>query len=147
MVLLPVANQQQRGKHGSGGSSSGGSSSSGGTGGGGGGGYEGLIGAGRQRILQTLAEAGLGDVGAAIQHETVIAPPDWEQRYGLRHGAAFGLAHGLDQLSIFRWGEHAVVVLPAAGLLCSCTQQAARNACPVQVSYVAECVPRARCPG
>jgi phytoene desaturase (3,4-didehydrolycopene-forming) len=92
MVLLPVANQQQLG----GGSSSSSSSSEGG-------GYAGLVEAGRQRILQTLAEAGLGDVGAAIQHETVITPPDWQQRYGLRHGAAFGLAHGLDQLSIFRW--------------------------------------------
>lgn len=49
---------------------------------------------------QTLEEAGLGDVGAAIRHERVIAPPDWRARYGLRHGAAFGLAHGLDQLSL-----------------------------------------------
>lgn len=52
--------------------------------------------------LQTFADAGLGDVGAAVQHEHVIAPPDWARRYGLRHGAAFGLAHGLDQLSLFR---------------------------------------------
>ena len=51
---------------------------------------------------QSFADAGLGDVGSCIQHELVIAPPDWERRYGLRHGAAFGLAHGLDQLSLFR---------------------------------------------
>ncbi|KAI3436703.1 hypothetical protein D9Q98_006118 [Chlorella vulgaris] len=80
MVLLPVANQQQLG----------------------GTDYAALVTEGRQRILTTFADAGLGDVGASIQHEHVIAPPDWEQRYGLRHGAAFGLAHGLDQLSIFR---------------------------------------------
>ena len=52
--------------------------------------------------LQTFREAGLGDVGSAIQHEFVIAPPDWQRMYGLRHGAAFGLSHGLDQLSLFR---------------------------------------------
>jgi phytoene desaturase (3,4-didehydrolycopene-forming) len=52
--------------------------------------------------LQTFAKAGLGDVGSLIQHESVTSPPEWRQRYGLRHGAAFGLAHGLDQLSVFR---------------------------------------------
>lgn len=26
----------------------------------------------------------------------------WMQRYGLKHGAVFGLAHGLDQLSVNR---------------------------------------------
>lgn len=56
---------------------------------------------------QSFADAGLGDVGSAIEHELVIAPPDWERRYGLRHGAAFGLAHGLDQLSLFRSGAGA----------------------------------------
>ena len=84
MVLLPVACQQQMGR---------------------GADYGGLVEAGRQRILQSFADAGLGDVGASIQHELVIAPPDWAARYGLRHGAAFGLAHGLDQLSLFRWGR------------------------------------------
>ena len=64
-----------------------------------------LVEAGRQRILQRFAEAGLGDVGAAIINETVTTPADWRQRYGLRHGAAFGLSHGLDQLSIMRWGD------------------------------------------
>jgi phytoene desaturase (3,4-didehydrolycopene-forming) len=52
--------------------------------------------------MQTFAASGFNDVEASIQHEQVIAPPEWEQRYGLRHGAAFGLAHGLDQLSLFR---------------------------------------------
>lgn len=56
--------------------------------------------------LQTFAEAGVGDdVGSSIQHEEVITPPDWQQRYGLRHGAAFGLGHDLDQLSLFRYAR------------------------------------------
>lgn len=49
-----------------------------------------------------MADAGLGDVGSAIQHESVTGPPAWEAAHGLRHGAAFGLSHGLDQLSLFR---------------------------------------------
>ncbi len=32
----------------------------------------------------------------------VIAPPEWRRRYGVEHGAAFGLSHGLDQLAVFR---------------------------------------------
>ena len=32
----------------------------------------------------------------------VITPPEWRQRYGVEHGAAFGLSHGLDQLAVFR---------------------------------------------
>jgi phytoene dehydrogenase-like protein len=26
----------------------------------------------------------------------------WQRRYGVEHGAAFGLSHGLNQLSVFR---------------------------------------------
>ena len=40
-----------------------------------------------------------------IEHEVIISPPEWEEKYGLRYGAAFGLSHGLDQLSLFRPGN------------------------------------------
>lgn len=88
MVLLPVANMQQYLKakgvfHG----------------------YDDLITAGRQLILKTLRAAGVGDVGPLIEQELVIDPVEWERRYGLRHGAAFGLSHGLNQLSLFRPGN------------------------------------------
>lgn len=64
--------------------------------------YGELIDAGREAVLRTLSAAGAGDVRSAIRSERVIAPPEWKARYGLRHGAAFGLAHGLPQLSVLR---------------------------------------------
>lgn len=83
MALLPVANLQEAGGRWD----------------------EGLVAAGRQRVLRAFAAAGVGDdVESLIQHELVITPPEWEARYGLRHGAAFGLSHGLAQLSVFRPG-------------------------------------------
>lgn len=85
MVLLPVANAQERGGDDD---------------------YSSLIAAGRAAVLRTLRDAGLADGGleAAIAHETVICPREWRRRYALTHGAAFGLAHGLDQLSLLRPG-------------------------------------------
>jgi phytoene desaturase (3,4-didehydrolycopene-forming) len=88
MVLLPVASLQPAGAAGGGGPP--------------GGDYAALIAAGRERVLAALREAGVGDLAPLIKHELVIAPPEWEARYGLRHGAAFGLAHGLNQLSVLR---------------------------------------------
>lgn len=67
--------------------------------------YAPLIEEGRRRILRAFKEAGVGDLEGMIEHEVVISPPEWEERYGLRHGAAFGLSHGLDQLSLFRPGN------------------------------------------
>jgi hypothetical protein len=64
--------------------------------------YEDLVAAGRQRVLQAFKESGVGDIESCITDELVITPDQWAQRYGLRHGAAFGLAHGIDQLSVFR---------------------------------------------
>ena len=58
--------------------------------------------AGRQGILQTLRQAGVGDLEPHIVHEMVIDPPAWQSSYGLEHGAAFGMDHGLDQLAVFR---------------------------------------------
>lgn len=87
MVLLPVACMQGRP---------------------GGADFDALVAAGREAILRSFAAAGVGggaEIGAMIERELVIAPPAWEERYGVRHGAAFGLAHGLDQLSLFRPGN------------------------------------------
>ena len=61
-----------------------------------------MIAAGRDAILRRFAAAGMGDVGALITHETVIAPHEWRERYNIAHGAVFGLSHGLTQLACFR---------------------------------------------
>ncbi|KXZ53382.1 hypothetical protein GPECTOR_7g1278 [Gonium pectorale] len=128
MVLLPVANIQQilrsqeaerrrgsplAGLAGSlsaaadaavsgGGSSPSASSSSGGSGGEVD--YRSLVAAGREAVLRSFAEAGMPDLKRHIVDELVIDPVEWRERYGLAHGAAFGLSHGLNQLSVFRPG-------------------------------------------
>jgi phytoene desaturase (3,4-didehydrolycopene-forming) len=83
MALLPVANMQQRGGDAD---------------------YAALAAAGRAAVLRVLSEAGAGDIAPHITDEFVISPPEWRGRYGLAHGAAFGLAHGLNQLSLLRPG-------------------------------------------
>jgi len=83
MVLLPVANIQQR---------------SGNTE------YAALVEGGRQLVLDTLAAAGVDLQQQHITQELVREPAEWKQAYGLEHGAAFGLSHGLGQLSLFRPG-------------------------------------------
>mmetsp|Transcript_16225 Transcript_16225/g.48604 ORF Transcript_16225/g.48604 Transcript_16225/m.48604 type:complete len:396 (+) Transcript_16225:696-1883(+) len=80
MVLLPVANMQQSGTDE----------------------YEALVTAGREAILRTMAAAGIGDIAEDIEEEVVTTPPQWRDLYGLQHGAAFGLSHGLNQLAPFR---------------------------------------------
>ncbi len=66
--------------------------------------YAALAAVGKERVLSSFVTAGLGNVGAHICAERVIAPPDWRAATGVRHGAAFGLAHGLGQLSALRPG-------------------------------------------
>eukprot|EP00884_Botryococcus_braunii_P007059 jgi/Botrbrau1/16354/Bobra.178_1s0007.1 len=80
MILLPVANLQET------------AASE----------YEALVQLGRERIVKAFREAGVGDVLPHIVEETVRTPGDWQDLYSLQYGAAFGLDHGLDQLSIFR---------------------------------------------
>jgi phytoene desaturase (3,4-didehydrolycopene-forming) len=95
MILLPVAHMQLKAKKT-------GESDSSSTN------YEELVAAGRQKILDSFKAAGIGGDGAIedmIAHEMVIAPPQWKERYGVQHGAAFGLSHSLDQLSLFRPGN------------------------------------------
>jgi phytoene desaturase (3,4-didehydrolycopene-forming) len=64
--------------------------------------YDDLVAAGRQKIIDSFIAAGVGDVSSMIANEMVITPPQWKERYGVQHGAAFGLSHTLDQLSLFR---------------------------------------------
>jgi phytoene desaturase (3,4-didehydrolycopene-forming) len=86
MILLPVAHIQLKAKK------TGISSN-----------YDELVNAGRQKIIDSFKAAGIADdVSTMISHEMVITPPQWKERYGVQHGAAFGLSHSLDQLSLFR---------------------------------------------
>lgn len=83
MILLPVANLQQVDK----------SSAS----------YKDIIETGRASVLRYLEKVtGIVNFESIIVHEKIIDPNEWKERYGLTHGAAFGLSHGLNQLSIFR---------------------------------------------
>jgi hypothetical protein len=62
-----------------------------------------VIKAGREMVIRRFREAGVcDDVESLIQHEFIITPPEWGQRYNLMHGAVFGLAHGVFQLACFR---------------------------------------------
>lgn len=83
MVLLPVANIQQRARDAD---------------------YSSLVAAGRQLIFQTLAAAGVDLQQQHIVQERVREPAEWREMYTLEHGAAFGLSHGLNQLALFRPG-------------------------------------------
>ena len=61
------------------------------------------IAAARDGVFAALREsAGCGDVAGHVVHERVIDPREWRDGLGLRRGSVFGLAHGLDQLAIFR---------------------------------------------
>ena len=81
MVLLPVANMKDLSSMDS---------------------YEELVSTGREFVLEFMAEATGQDFETSIVSERTIDPVEWRQRYGLKYGAAFGLSHGLDQLSLFR---------------------------------------------
>jgi phytoene desaturase (3,4-didehydrolycopene-forming) len=83
MVLLPVANMQQRGGNSD---------------------YASLVAAGRQKIFDTLSAAGVDLQQQHIIKEVVREPAEWRQAYALEHGAAFGLSHGLNQLAVLRPG-------------------------------------------
>lgn len=81
MVLLPVANLQQRAGQTD---------------------YKALTVAGKTLVLSSMATAGIDIREEHIKHEDIRDPLQWQQLYGLEHGAAFGLSHGLAQLAIFR---------------------------------------------
>lgn len=89
MALLPVANEAEAR------SASGGGDD-----------YGALVEAGRASVLRALRDSGAADLTppGAILSESVTAPPGWRAAHGLTHGAAFGLSHGLSQLSLLRPG-------------------------------------------
>lgn len=58
--------------------------------------------AGREAVLKALVDSGIGNIRGSIVEETVIDPFEWQRRYGLTHGAVFGLSHGLNQLAVMR---------------------------------------------
>ena len=71
-----------------------------------------LVAAARRGVLRALVDdAAVFDSAAAaeaaIEAERVVTPREWAARFGLRRGAVFGLAHGLDQLGPFRPGLRA----------------------------------------
>ncbi|KAL6754674.1 hypothetical protein V8C86DRAFT_2696089 [Haematococcus lacustris] len=67
--------------------------------------YDSLVEIGRLAIAYTLKQAGVcDDFLSKVVDEFVIDPPEWRQRYGIEHGAAFGMSHSLDQLAAFRPG-------------------------------------------
>eukprot|EP00775_Hariotina_reticulata_P005714 gene5714-5954_t len=88
MVLLPVANIQQRTGMTAGPPDD----------------YLTMVSAGRQLVLNAFAAAGIPIAASNILYEEVRDPRQWRETYSLEHGAAFGMAHGLDQLALLRPG-------------------------------------------
>eukprot|EP00854_Cymbomonas_tetramitiformis_P005552 gene5552-6735_t len=61
-----------------------------------------MVNAGREAILRRFEEQGYGDIRSKIKHEFVYDPEEWRSMYNIKHGAVFGLSHGLLQLACFR---------------------------------------------
>ena len=61
-----------------------------------------MVAAGREAILRRFEEAGHGDLRQHIKHESVTTPTQWREKFNIKHGAVFGLSHGLTQLAAFR---------------------------------------------
>ena len=56
----------------------------------------------RTAIFRRLEASAGAAIAPHVIHERVIDPREWRESLGLRRGSVFGLAHGLDQLAIFR---------------------------------------------
>ena len=56
----------------------------------------------RDAVYERLRKSAGADIEPHVIHERVIYPREWRDGFGLRRGSVFGLAHGLDQLAIFR---------------------------------------------
>jgi len=61
-----------------------------------------MVKAGREAVLRRFKEAGHGDLSESIVHESVTTPTEWREKFNIKHGAVFGLSHGLTQLAAFR---------------------------------------------
>ena len=57
----------------------------------------------KQQIFQRLDRHGIKLSPADIILERVMTPTDWEERFGLFEGSAFGAAHTLFQMGTFRY--------------------------------------------
>jgi len=63
------------------------------------------VAAGRASVIERLARLpGMANWAQSIRHESIITPAQWQCEYALSRGAVFGLASGLNQLSILRPG-------------------------------------------
>ena len=56
----------------------------------------------RAAVYERLEKSAGADIAPHVVHERVIDPREWRDGLGLRCGSVFGLAHGLDQLALFR---------------------------------------------
>lgn len=56
----------------------------------------------RAKIFARLKELGHGDLEQDIEVERTMTPDDWEMRFSLERGAAFGLSHNFMQVGAFR---------------------------------------------
>ncbi|MEX0824535.1 MAG: phytoene desaturase family protein, partial [Pirellulaceae bacterium] len=52
----------------------------------------------RDRVLDRLAQIGLGDLRGRIRSERMITPADWQDQHHIYRGATFNLAHNLGQM-------------------------------------------------
>jgi phytoene desaturase len=56
-----------------------------------------------EKMYRLLEErAGLMELGKHVVVEHIYTPHEWRDRFNLRHGAAFGLSHGMRQVGYFR---------------------------------------------
>jgi phytoene desaturase len=56
----------------------------------------------RQAVVRRLAAAGITDLGQHIKFEVCYGPLDWQRRFNLARGAAFGLSHNFMQVGYLR---------------------------------------------
>ena len=56
----------------------------------------------RTGVIERLEATVAPGLGASITREHVMTPEDWQSRFSLEKGAAFGLAHTLFQVGAFR---------------------------------------------
>jgi phytoene desaturase len=64
-----------------------------------------------EKMYRLLEErAGMTDLGKHVVVEHIYTPYEWRDRFNLRHGAAFGLAHGMRQVGLFRPPNRSPVV-------------------------------------
>lgn len=60
----------------------------------------------RQRVFSVFVRRTGYDLAQHARVETTISPIDWQERFGVSHGAVFGPAHSIDQLLTLRLPNH-----------------------------------------